>query len=105
MRMLIVTGMVAATLGSISIPAAARSNVDLFVNIGPPPMPVVEAVAAPRVGFVWVPGFWEWRHRRHIWVAGHNSRPRPGVGYEPARRIERDGRWGYVRPGWRVASR
>jgi hypothetical protein len=104
MRKLIVAGMVAAALAGVSIPAAARSNVDLFVNIGPPP-PVVEVVAAPRVGFVWVPGFWEWRHGRHIWVGGHYIRHRHGFVYEPARWIERDGRWGYVRPGWRVASR
>ena len=105
MRKPIVAGMVAATLGSVSIPAAARTNVDLFVNIGPPPAPLVEIIPAPRVGFVWAPGFWEWRHGRHFWVAGHYVRHRPGFVYEPARWIERDGRWGYARPGWRVASR
>ena len=38
-------------------PAAAQ--VDLSLNIGvPPPAPIYEAVPAPRVGYVWAPGFW-----------------------------------------------
>jgi WXXGXW repeat (2 copies) len=102
MRKLIVAGMVAATLGSVSIPAAAR--VDLFVNVAPP-APAVEIVPAPRYGYVWVPGFWEWRHGRHFWVGGHYIRHRPGYVYEPARWVDYGGRWGYVRPGWRVAVR
>ena len=30
----------------------------------------VETVPEPRVGFVWAPGFWEWRDHAHVWVPG-----------------------------------
>jgi len=100
MKKLIVAGLVATALGSISIPAAARTNVEFFVNV-PPPAPVVEVVPGPRVGYVWVPGFWEWRHGRHVWVRGHYLRHRPGFVYEPARWVERGGHWYYTAPGWR----
>jgi hypothetical protein len=102
MKKLIVAGVVAVALGSVSIPAAAR--VDLFVNIAPPP-PVVEVVPVPRVGFVWVPGFWDWRHGGHHWVAGHYVRHRPGYVYERERWVQHGGRWAYTHPGWHVATR
>ena len=101
MKKLIVAGMVAAALGGLAMPASARSNVDVFVNIGPPPAPVVEVVPAPRVGFAWVPGFWDWRHGRHHWVKGRYVRHRTGFVYEPARWVDRGGRWYYTAPGWR----
>jgi hypothetical protein len=102
MKKLIVAGMVAVALGSVSIPAAAR--VDVFVNVAPP-APVVEVVPGPQVGFVWAPGFWEWRNGRHFWVAGHYIRHRPGYVYESGRWAEHGGRWAFTRPGWHVASR
>ena len=42
------------------------------ISIGtPPPAPIYEAVPAPRVGYVWAPGFWRWEHERHVWAPGH----------------------------------
>ncbi|MGZ5035432.1 MAG: hypothetical protein ACXWGU_05690 [Usitatibacter sp.] len=104
MKKMIVAGMVAAALGSVSFAASARSAVEVFVNV-PPPAPIVEVVPAPRVGFVWVPGFWEWRHGHHHWVGGHYVRHRPGYVYEPARWVEQGGRWSYAAPGWRAHDR
>ncbi|HEY5000143.1 MAG TPA: YXWGXW repeat-containing protein [Usitatibacter sp.] len=104
MKKLIVAGTVAVALGSVSVPAAARTSVDLFVNVGPPAAPV-EIVPAPRVGFVWLPGYWDWRHGHHYWVAGRYVRPRPGFVYEPARWVEYGGRWRYTRPEWRAGDR
>jgi len=37
--------------------ASARSNVDVSIAIGPPPV-IVEEVPPPRVGYVWAPGYW-----------------------------------------------
>jgi len=104
MKKLVVAGMVAAALGSASFAASARSSVELFVNV-PPPAPLVEVVPAPRAGFVWVPGFWEWRHHHHYWVRGHYVRYRPGFVYEPARWVDRGGGWYYTAPGWRAHDR
>jgi YXWGXW repeat-containing protein len=103
MKKLITGSLVAATLG-LSIPAAARTNVDLVVNFGPPPVQY-EYVPAPRAGFVWVPGYWDWRHGRYHWVAGHWLRHRAGYAYVPARWVDYGGRWHYSRPVWRSADR
>lgn len=93
-----------ATLSlSAALPAAARTSVEFYVNAAPPP-PVVEYVPVPRMGWVWVPGFWEWRGHRHFWIGGHWVRARPGYYYAPARWAEHHGRWGYYRGGWRRDS-
>ena len=103
MRKLILGSLVAATLAGISIPAAARSNVDFYVNVAPPAARY-EVVPAPRRGYVWVPGFWDWRAHRYHWVAGHWIRHRPGYYYEPVRWVYRDGRY-YRGGGWRDSDR
>jgi hypothetical protein len=104
MRKLIFGSLVAATLGSLALPAAARANVDLVLNFGPPPVQY-EVVPAPRYGFVWVPGYWDWRYGRHYWVAGHYVRHRPGYVFQPARWVDYGGRWYYHRPAWRAWDR
>jgi hypothetical protein len=103
MRKLILGSLVAAALGSFALPAAARTNVDFFVNIGPPPV-YHEVVPAYRPGFVWVPGFWDWRYGRYYWVGGHYVRHRPGYYYEPVRWYYRGGRY-YRAGGWRDSDR
>jgi hypothetical protein len=87
MRKLLIGSLVAAAM-SAALPAAARTNVEFYVNVAPPPVPY-EVVPAPRVGLVWVPGYWDWRHSRYHWVAGHYVRHRPGYHYEPARFVAR----------------
>jgi hypothetical protein len=99
MRKLLVAAILAAAAGALSLPAAARSHVDLFVGVAPPPVRY-EVVPAPRPGWVWVPGVWEWRHGRYAWVAGHWVVERPGFTYVPARWVERHGRWVYHRGAW-----
>lgn len=104
MRKLILGSLVAATLAGISIPAAARTNVDFSLHFGPPAAPV-EYVPAPRRGYVWVSGYWDWRGHRHHWVRGHWKRHRPGYYYEPARWVHRGGRYHYGAARWRDADR
>jgi len=104
MKRLLLGSLVAASLAGASMSASARTNVDLVVNFGPPPLRY-EVVPAPRVGFVWVPGYWDWRYHRHYWVAGHWVRHRPGYLYEPARWIDRGGNWYYHRAAWRPWDR
>jgi hypothetical protein len=101
-RRLVLASLTALALTQ-ALPAAARTTVDLYVNV-PPPAPVVEVVPAPRVGWAWVPGFWEWRGHRHAWVAGHWVRERHGYYYAPAGWVRHGERWGYHRGGWRRDS-
>lgn len=103
MRKLIIGSLVAAALGAAAFPAAARTNVDFFVNIAPP-LVYREVMPAPRVGYVWVPGYWDWHYGRYHWVAGNWSRHRHGHYHEPVRWHYRDG--GYYRAGgWRDSDR
>ena len=104
MRKLILGSLVAAALAGISIPAAARTNVDFSLHFAPPVAPV-EYIPAPRRGLVWVPGYWDWRGHRHHWVRGHWIRHRPGYYYEPVRWVHRGGRYYYRPAGWRDADR
>ena len=100
-RKLILGSLVAAVVGGTALPAAARADVDLFVNLGAPPPVYYEALPGPRAGWVWVPGYWDWRAHRQYWVAGHWVRSRPGYVYHRPRYYERDGHWYYARGGWR----
>lgn len=79
------------------------AQVSVNVTIGaPPPAPVYEAVPAPRPGFIWVPGFWDWDagYHRHAWQAGHWEAERPGYAYAPPRWEHRPEGWVLVRGGW-----
>jgi hypothetical protein len=104
MRKLMIGTVIAAALGAAALPAAARTNVDFYVNVAPPPA-YYEAVPAPRAGFVWVPGYWDWRYNRYHWTAGHWVRHRPGHYYAPVLWHHRDGRYYYNRAGWQDADR
>ncbi len=86
-----------STLGGFAIPASA--DVGIYLDVAPPP-PRYEVVPAPRAGFVWAPGVWEWRHRRHVWVNGHWIRERHGMYWHPDRWEEREGRWAFERGRW-----
>jgi hypothetical protein len=100
-RKLILGSVVAASLASFALPAAARTNVDLVVNLGAPPPAYYEPVPVARRGFAWVPGYWDWTGRRYHWVAGHWVRHRPGFAYVSPRYYDDGGRWYYQRGGWR----
>lgn len=93
--------MIGASLGSIAMPAQAA---DIYVQIAPP-APRYEPVPAPRVGHIWVPGYWDWRSDRHVWVSGTYVIERPGYYYERSRWVERDGRWHLQRGDWRRGDR
>ena len=70
----------------------------IAVQYTAPPAPLYEVVPAPRPGMVWVPGHWEWRGHRHVWMAGYWLQARPGYRYREPLWVERGGRW-YLQPG------
>ena len=90
--------LVAASLGSVAVPASA-ADIGLSINIAPP-APRYEVVPAPRPGYVWAPGYWNWQHNRHVWVAGSWARARPGYVYAQPAWVDRGGRWELQRGGW-----
>lgn len=102
MKKLILGSLIAAAL-AVSLPATARTYIDVAVNVGPPALRH-EYVPAPRVGLVWVPGYWDWRFQRYHWVGGHWLRHRPGYYYQPVRWVGYGGRY-YRQGGWRDTDR
>ena len=95
-RKLLLAALAASSIW-IAQPAAAQVSVYLDV---PPPAPRYEVIPAPRAGYVWQPGFWEYRGDRHYWRRGHWVRERPGYYWHPSRWQQRDGRWYLERGRW-----
>ena len=90
----------AAASAAFVVPAqAARVGVD--INIGAPPPPRVEVIPPPRVGYVWTPGYWDWRGGRHYWVGGTYVRERRGYAYHHPEWVQDGERWRLDRGGWR----
>jgi hypothetical protein len=86
-------------LGTLAVPASA--GVDIMFSIGvPPPPPMVEVVPPPRVGYVWVPGYWSWFNNRHIWIRGRWTVARPGYVWVPERWMRVGPRWELRRGYW-----
>jgi len=84
-------------LGAAFAPQAALAQ-DFQLYIGSaPPAPIYEVVPVARHGYVWAPGYWEWRGHRHQWVRGHYVAARPGYAYAPPSWHQRQGRW-YMEP-------
>jgi hypothetical protein len=81
----------ALVLGAAIVPVAGDAK-EIIVQIAPPALRV-ETVPAPRVGYVWAPGYWGWRSNKHVWVGGHYIRERHGYHWVPHRWEDRDGRW------------
>ena len=88
-----------APLAALPTAASAAVDVDLVVRV-PPPAVRYEAVPPPRVGYVWTPGYWDWRSNRHVWVAGTWVRERPGYVYNRPQWVERNGQWHLARGSW-----
>lgn len=91
----------AGAIGAVAtpLPSAAATYREIIVERAPPP-PRDERVPAARRGYVWVPGYWDWRGNRHVWVRGSWARERHGYAYRPHQWVEHDGRWVLERGRW-----
>ncbi len=102
-RKVLVSALFAAgMLGAVATPLPSVAAVDVYVNIGPPPERF-ERVPEPRRGYIWSPGYWDWRGSHHVWVKGASVREREGYSYQPHRWVEHDGRWNLERSRWSQA--
>ncbi|MBL8519616.1 MAG: YXWGXW repeat-containing protein [Betaproteobacteria bacterium] len=95
-KKLLLAAATAAALSGMPI-AQASPHWSIGINIGPPPLRY-EPVPVPRAGYVWVPGYWDWRGQRHVWISGHYLREKRHQHYSPSYWSERGGRW-YHAPG------
>jgi hypothetical protein len=89
---------VALSAALVSVPGMARTFVE--IQVAPPP-PQVEVVPAPRVGYVWAPGYWRWNGRRHVWINGRWVGERRGWHWVPEAWVQGpNGRWHLVPGRW-----
>lgn len=102
-RQALLAAVVAASFGGFAAPAVAAPVV-VAINVGPPAMRF-EAVPAPRRSYEWHPGYWNWRHNRHVWVAGTWVRVRPGYVYVQPPWVDRGGRWELQHGAWSRGDR
>jgi hypothetical protein len=84
-----------SSIAFMPIPASAQIYIDVA-----PPAPRHEVVPAHRAGYVWQPGYYDWRGNRHVWVRGHWVRERQGMYWHPSRWEQRDGRWYLEKGRW-----
>ena len=96
-RHAVLGGLFALSAGLVSTSASARAYVD--IEIAPPPVRE-EVVPAPRLGYVWAQGYWNWDGRRHVWVAGHWVHARHGYHWLAAHWEQRGPRWHYEPGIW-----
>ncbi|MDC8756549.1 YXWGXW repeat-containing protein [Janthinobacterium fluminis] len=68
-----------------------------YLQIAPPP-PRHERMPRARHGYLWSPGYWEWRGQRYAWVPGAWLAERRGYDYRQPNWSQRDGHW-YMEPG------
>ncbi len=99
-KKILFTAMIAASVGGIATPAAAA----VYIQVAPPERQV-EVVPAPRHGYVWAPGYWNWRGNHHVWAKGTWVRERRGYAYHSPNWVERNGRWSMERARWARADR
>jgi hypothetical protein len=95
---LILAGLAAgAMMGLTTVHAApaivAQGGPTVYVQSAPP-APLIEPAPAPRAGFVWTPGHYEWRGDRYVWMNGRWIDERPGMQWQEAHWVQRtDGSW------------
>lgn len=83
--------------GCVVYPAGrvAGSVGEVYVDVAPP-APLYEPVpVSPGIGFVWVPGVWNWGGARYVWIAGRWERPPHGYNHW------RPGTWSRAHRGYR----
>jgi hypothetical protein len=92
-----------ASIGAITLPMAANAAVTVYLNSAPPPLRV-EAVPAPRHGYVWSAGHWNAKNNQHVWQAGHWEKERPGYHFVQPTWKEQN-RWEYHGGRWNKGDR
>ncbi|NMM36306.1 MAG: hypothetical protein HHJ09_02175 [Glaciimonas sp.] len=93
-----------STAAFIPMQAVAQVGINIVIGNAPPPVRY-EVVPAPRRGYEWAPGYWNWNGRKHIWARGHWERVRAGQYYQrPEWQQDNDG-WRLNRGGWQRGER
>jgi len=90
----LIAGLYIAAASSVA-PGAVSIDIDVA-----PPAPRVEVIPAPRTGYVWAPGYWEWRDSAHVWIPGRWIGERHGFHWAPDRWDQVGGHWHHFPGHW-----
>src|SRR6478609_7356187 len=72
------------------IPAVASAAI--YVTEAPP-APRHEVVPAERHGYVWAPGYWDYRHGHYVWTQGHWVKEKHGMYWHPHHWVQHEGKY------------
>jgi len=90
----------AAAVGfAIAMPALANEYIVRDVTVAPP-APIVEETPAPREGYVWAPGYYDYTQNKHHWNKGHWMRERKGYTYVGPHWVDENGHWNLFAENW-----
>lgn len=93
--------LLAATFAAALLGFGAAAQAYTAIVSTAPPATRHEVVPAPRAGWVWAPGHYEWRGNEYVWMEGHWLRERAGYEYREPRWVQRaDGSWILVGNSW-----
>ncbi|MDI6745668.1 MAG: hypothetical protein QMD17_00855 [Rhodocyclaceae bacterium] len=76
-----------------------------IVRVAPPPPQYEYYGSPPRVGYVWISGYWNWGGVRYIWVPGRWDAPRPGHYWVPHKWERQGDHWRQHGGRWEQDSR
>jgi len=93
--------LLASAFGLLLALGSARAQT--VVRIGPPPSIRHEViVAAPGPRYVWVPGYYRYRHHAYVWVPGRYAiPPHHYTVWVPGRWVPRSGGYVWIQGYWR----
>jgi hypothetical protein len=80
-------------------PAVTFADVDVDIDVAPPALRV-ETVPAPRPGYIWINGYWDYRSNKHEWVEGRWEHERAGHHWVADRWVQHGDKWHHEHGHW-----
>jgi hypothetical protein len=89
----------AGAIGTSIVAPVACAGTGLDAAASPPPARE-ERAPAPRDGYVWAPGYWDWNGHAYSWVPGRFIFERRGAHWIPDRWDQVGSHWERVNGHW-----
>jgi hypothetical protein len=84
--------------GALIVAPAAEPEL-VVVEVAPPPLRS-EDIPAPREGYVWSPGYWNYNGTTYVWVDGRYLPDQAGARYVAPRWESSNGRYAFYGERW-----
>ena len=97
-RRVMVTSFWLAAAAMVAPAVAPAADGDGNIDAAPPPARIERA--APRDGYVWSPGYWDWNGRAYYWVSGSYIYQRRGAHWVADRWEQVGSHWQHERGHW-----